>query len=724
MQSGGPHTTRTFCRICTGFCGLEVTTENGRITQIWPDKAHAYSWRDFCAKGAMANELRDHPDRITRPMRRVAEGRYVEATWDEAITDIAARLNVIRHAHGPHAIATYLGNPGAANSPNAMFQGMFMAGLKSLNTYAVGSVDQNSFHANANAMYGSEMAILIPDVDHARCFLFLGMNPAVSTMGWLDTVPDGWRRILKAQENGADLIVVDPRQTPTTRKADTHVLIRPGEDWALLLGILKVVFDEGWEHRPDCEAADGVPTIRAVAQAAPLETLSARSGVPVATIRDVARRFATAETAVCVARTGVSQNRNGTLGEWLSHVLNLVTGRIDRKGGRYYQPGVLKNTLKVLNQMTPVVTRRSRIGGHPMVAGSYPLAILPDEIETPGPDQVRALFINSGNPVVSGPDGKRLDAALAKLDLLVSIDFFQRESHRHAHWLIPGSHFLEREEFYALFGVLFERSYAQLAQAAIEPRDGIRPEWEFFRDLSVAMGVPFMGLRGMNTVIRASRWVARRTGNPRHAFNPRWFWAGMIKALGVVKWKDLVTRPEGFFYREHGYGHFRAALQTPTGRIQAAPEAFVAILRQRLAEPVPGDNAEFPLRLVNQRRDSMMNSWLVETVKHRRVYGDTVDVNPEDARARGIAEGQRVAVGSRTGRIEVKARVTDEVPPGIVSIDHGWGSRVFDPTGRTAPQVQGVNRNLLVAADEFDEIAGTPNLNGTPVQVAPVGESA
>ncbi|HKY92450.1 MAG TPA: molybdopterin-dependent oxidoreductase, partial [Nevskiaceae bacterium] len=313
MQSGGPHTTRTFCRICTGFCGLEVTTENGRITQIWPDKAHAYSWRDFCAKGAMANELRDHPDRITRPMRRVAEGRYVEATWDEAITDIAARLNVIRHAHGPHAIATYLGNPGAANSPNAMFQGMFMAGLKSLNTYAVGSVDQNSFHANANAMYGSEMAILIPDVDHARCFLFLGMNPAVSTMGWLDTVPDGWRRILKAQENGADLIVVDPRQTPTTRKADTHVLIRPGEDWALLLGILKVVFDEGWEHRPDCEAADGVPTIRAVAQAAPLETLSARSGVPVATIRDVARRFATAETAVCVARTGVSQNRNGTL---------------------------------------------------------------------------------------------------------------------------------------------------------------------------------------------------------------------------------------------------------------------------------------------------------------------------------------------------------------------------------------------------------------------------
>lgn len=719
MQTGGPRTTRTFCRLCTGFCGLEVTTENGRITQIWPDKAHPYSWRDFCAKGASANELRDHPQRITRPMRRVGEGRYVEATWDEAIADIAARLNAIRLAHGPHAIATYLGNPGASNSPNAMFQGMFMGGLGSHNTYAVGSVDQNSFHAVANAMYGSEMAILIPDVDHARCFLFLGMNPAVSTMGWLDTVPDGWRRILKAQEQGADLIVVDPRQTPTTRKANTHVLIRPGEDWALLLALIKVVFEQGWEHRADCEEASGVATIRAIAQGTSLETLSARCEVPVATIRDIARRFATAETAVCVARTGVSQNRNGTLGEWLSHVLNLVTGRIDRKGGRYYQPGVFKNTLKLLNQMTPVVTRPSRIGGHLQVGGSYPLAILPDEIETPGQDQVRALFINSGNPVISGPDGQRLDAALAKLELLVSIDFFQRESHRHAHWLIPGSHFLEREEFYALFGVLFERSYAQLARAAIEPRDGIREEWAFWRDLAVAMDIPFMGLRGMNTLIRASRWVARRSGDPHLAFNPRWIWAGMIKALGIVKWKDLVNKPEGFFYLEHGYGRLRAALQTPGGKIQAAPERFVSILRQRLAEPLPAPSPEFPLRLVNQRRDNMMNSWLVETVKQRRVYGDTVDVNPQDAQARGIVEGQAVQVGSRTGRIALKARVTDEVPPGIVSIDHGWGSRVFDPTGREAPTVQGVNRNLLVAADVFDEVAGTPNLNGTQVQVAP-----
>jgi formate dehydrogenase len=101
-------------------------------------------------------------------------------------------------------------------------------------------------------MYGSEMAILIPDVDHADCFLFLGMNPAVSKMVWLDIVADGWNRIIAAQARGADLIVVDPRETQTTRKANTHVRVKPGQDWALLLAIIKVVFEHSWQHQEDC----------------------------------------------------------------------------------------------------------------------------------------------------------------------------------------------------------------------------------------------------------------------------------------------------------------------------------------------------------------------------------------------------------------------------------------------------------------------------------------
>lgn len=711
-------TVKTFCRICLAFCGLDVTTDGTSVTNISPDQTHPYNSQDFCIKGRSANVLRDHPKRLTAPMKRVGD-RYVESTYDEAIQDIAARLNRIRAREGPNAIATYLGNPGAHNQPGTLAQGGFMKAIGSDNAYYVGSVDTNNLNVVCREMYGSEMAVLIPDVDHAKCFLFLGMNPAVSAMVWLDTVPNGWKRVLAAQEAGADLIVVDPRVTPTSRKADTHVMVRPGQDWALLLGIIKVVFENGWTHEKDCAGANGVAELQAITTAVPLTDLAEHCGVTPSQIEDVARRFATAETAVCVARTGISQNRNGTLGEWLSHVLNLITGRTDRKGGRFFNRGLFKDPLKTLNQLAPPVERRSRIGGHQAIAGAYPMGILADEILTPGDEQIRALIINSGNPVVSGPDGARLDQALEQLDLLVALDFFQRESHRHAHWLIPGTHFLEREEFYALFSGFFDTPFMQLGQAVVEPPAGVRSEWDFFLDLALAMKAPFLGIKGLNPIIRLSRGIARKTGNHRHAFNVRWLWAAIITFLTPLRWRDLVRHTQGIRYGERRYGDFRAALQTPDKKIQAAPPAFVVALRQRLAQPPQPVDDEFPFKLVNQRRRDMMNSWLVETVKRRRAYGEYIDVSPADAKALDLVDDQLVTVTSRTGSVQVKARVTDEVPSGVVSLDHGWGSRLFDPVGGGEPKVQGVRRNFLVASDDLDELSGMPNLNGTAVSLAP-----
>ena len=714
-------TTKTFCRICIAFCGIDVVKDGDKIVRILPDQTHPYNWRDYCAKGANAHLVRDHPKRLKTPMKRVGD-KYVPVSYEVAIKEIAQQLNAIREKHGANAIGTYIGNPGLSNSPNHFFQGGFSAAIGSTSQYTVGSVDQNSFHLVGQEMYGSELASLIPDVDHAKCFLFLGMNPAISNMAWMDTVPEGWKRVLAAKEQGADLIIVDPRQTPSTRKATTHVVIRPGEDWAFLLGIIKIVFENGWQHQQDCDEANGIDVLRNLAESASLDQLAARCNIPLAQIQDIARRFATAETAMCVAHTGVSQNRNGTLGEWLSQALNLITGRTDRKGGRYYQPGLFKNSMKVVNLLGPPVLRRSRVGNYRFVAGGYPLAILPDEILTPGEGQIRALIINSGNPVVSGPDGARLDGALKELELLIAVDMFQRESHRHAHWLIPGCHFLEREEFLALFGVLFETSFAQLGRPAIEPLNGIKPEWEFFRDLAVEMKAPFLGVRGLNTVIRVSRWVSRLTGNPFHAFNPRWIWAFLLWKFGVVSWKTVSKDPQGMIYRaQKTYGHFRPALQTKDGRIHAAPDEFVTVLKRRLAEPLPQINNVYPFRFVSQRRASMMNSWLVETATHLRAYGDVVDINPADAKTCKIADGQIVALTSSVNTIKAKARITDEVPAGILSMDHGWGSRLFDPQGGADPEVQGVMRNLLVPANEIDELAGAPNLTGVDVNIAAVG---
>ena len=159
------------------------------------------------------------------------------------------------------------------------------------------------------------MLMLVPDVDACRCFLMVGMNPAVSAMNWLENVPNGWRRVLAAQKAGADLIVVDPLRTPTAEKADTHIAIRPGGDWAFLLGLIKVIFDNGWDHKADCAQVTGIGHVRALAAEADLDDLSAKCDVPVEDIVDVAGRFALAPTAMCMTHTGVSQNRTGTIGE-------------------------------------------------------------------------------------------------------------------------------------------------------------------------------------------------------------------------------------------------------------------------------------------------------------------------------------------------------------------------------------------------------------------------
>jgi formate dehydrogenase len=377
-------------------------------------------------------------------MRRVGDS-YVEATWDEAIADIAARMNKLIEADGPDAIGLYYGNPTGFSASNVLFMMAWLDAVGTQNRYAVGSVDQNAVHVVADAMYGSIVMAPVSDVDNCDYFLLVGANPAVSAWNWLETVPGGWKRTLKRQRQGATIVVVDPLRTETADKADVHLAVRPGQDWALLLAMLKVILDNGLEHKQDCaELATGINELRRLVADADLDDLATRCDVPREQIETVAYDFANARRAMVVTRTGVSLHAAGTIGEWLGHVLNVITGRMDRPGGRRFEPGYV-DVLK-LSGLAKSPTHTSRIQKRELVAGAHALAELPDEITTPGRGQIRAMVINCGNPVVSGPDGAKLDRALAELDLLVAIDLVQRESHRHAHWLLPAVHWLERDD--------------------------------------------------------------------------------------------------------------------------------------------------------------------------------------------------------------------------------------------------------------------------------------
>jgi formate dehydrogenase len=697
-------------------CGLEITVEGNRIAKISADKQNPHSWHDFCAKGRTANQLVEHPRRIVAPMRRVGD-EYVEATWDEAIRDIADRMNALIEADGPDAIGAYYGNPSGHSSSNVMFMNAWMEAVGTRSRYAVGSVDQNALHVVAEAMYGSALMVPVSDVDDCDYFLLVGTNPAVSAWNWLETVPGGWRRALARQANGATIVVVDPLRTESAEKADAHLAVRPGQDWALLLAFVKVILDEGLEHREDCaDLATGVPELRRLVADADLDELAARCGIDRTRIEGVARDFAAARGAMVVTRTGISLHAAGTVGEWLGHVLNVITGRMDRPGGRRFEPGYF-DALR-LAELAKTKPHLSRVAGREMVAGAHALAELPDEITTPGPGQIRAMLINCGNPVVSGPNGAKLDDALARLELLVVVDLVQRESHRHAHWLLPAAHWLERNDLLAFTSNMHDEPYVQYGAKVVEPPADAREEWQLFVDLAIAMRRPLFGVKGLNGFVKATRRVAALTRRPALAFGPHWLdhlFVRMSRKFNGhrLTWRELIAHPHG----PREFGHFKAALRTDDKLVHAAPPEFIARARELLATPAPVAPEGYPFTLGNRRRRHSMNSWLNELPGlHPAGKGNEVLIHPDDAADLGVADGDRVRVFSPAGEIELRAELSGRLRRGYLVVDHGWGSRIFDPRGGAEPQSFGVNRNLLVG-DDIDPLSQTSALSSAFVGI-------
>jgi formate dehydrogenase len=693
----GPSTERvesTFCRICESRCGIDVRLTEGRITRIGPDKANPYSWQDFCSKGRSAAEVVYHPRRLRWPMRRV-EGGYQRATWAEATEDIAQRLSSIREEFGPDSIAAYLGNPVGFNASNGAWFASLVRALGTSNMFSVSSVDQNNLQRVCFEMYGRWLIPLVPDVDECDYFLLVGMNPAVSTFGWIHNVPNGWRRVLARQADGATVVIVDPNRTPSAEKADRHIAVWPGQDWALLLAILTVIVRSGQLRYPEKPTLAGTGELERLIQDVDLADLAGRCRVPLDVIESTAREFAGARTAMCVAHTGVSHNGEGVLAEWLSHVLNAVTGRLDTIGGRRFEAGYTPIT-GMFGTRPP---KPSRVRALPAIAGARSLAELADEILTPGDGQIRALICNSGNPVVSGPQGGRLERALDELDLVVVIDLVQRESHRHADWLLPAAHYLERDDLLTIYSSFEDQPFAQLATAVVPPPDDAREEWMFFRDLALALDLPMFG--------------------PATAsMTPRMMWQKLVDDGGKVSWSELEASPHGVLYGEKEYGRLAEAIATSDRSVHLAPEAFLERARTVLSTPAAAPSPQWPLLLSNQRNKSGMNSWLNETpTALQREKTNTVCLNPDDAERLGIADADVVRVSSRTAALECVAEISSAPRQGVAILGHGWGSRIFDPNDAHPPTVYGVNRNALVAAEDVDPLSGTPSFGVVEVAV-------
>ncbi len=729
------------CPLCEATCGLEISVRDGRVARIRGDVEDVFSHGFLCPKGSTLKQLHEDPDRLRSPMVRRGTA-LIEASWDEAFSEIDARLGAIVREHGPDSVGIYLGNPNVHGLAGAFWLRPLLRSFGTRNLFTASTVDQMPRHVSSGLMFGDPFAYVIPDIDRTDHLLMLGANPFESN-GSLATAPDWPGRMQAISRRGGRVVVVDPRRTRTAAAADEHIFIRPGTDAVLLCALVNVIAVDGLVRTG--EAGDHLRgldvALTAVAGFSP--ALAAEvTGIDASTIRRLAHELAAAERAVVYGRLGVHAVPDGTIGSWATDVLNIITGNLDRPGGAMWGESAHARPLAPSGGGRGFRIGRwaSRVSGLPEVTGELPVAALAEEIETPGAGQVRAMIVIGGNPVLSTPESERLDRALGGLDFMVSVDMYLNETSRHADVLLSVPSQLEKSHYDAAF---YDHAIRRVANWS--PRvfaSGGPSEADVLARLTlIARGKgPLADPNTLHEEILVGI-LASASGDEHSNVTGRDVQELRAMVTGDATEDRIVdalvrTGPfgDGFgadpagvtlaVLQKHPHGidfgplrsRLPAILRTPDARIDLAPELIVdavPALLQR-ARVAAGDG----LVLIGRRHVRSNNSWMHNIdVLVRGKERCSLQINPADAHRRGLRDGDLATVRSRVGSLTVAVEVTDDVMPGVVCLPHGWGHSADGARPSVAMRHPGVNTNVLTDGSVLDHLCGNATLNAIPVNV-------
>jgi anaerobic selenocysteine-containing dehydrogenase len=729
------------CPLCEATCGLalEVDAAAHTVTKVRGDADDVFSHGFLCPKGVSIKELHDDPDRVRTPLIKQADGTFAPASWDAAFALIAQRLPAVAEAGGRDAVAAYIGNPSAHSLAFLLYGKVLLKALGTKNLFSASTVDQFPKQAASAMLFGTGTTIAIPDVDRTDYLLCLGANPLASN-GSLMTAPDLRGRLRAMRKRGGRLVVVDPRRSRTAQEADEHLAIRPGTDALLLMALLQVVFSEGLDALGAAAGrVAGYEEVRALCSDFPPEAVAAATGLDADAIRRTARDFAAAPSAVAYGRIGTTTQAFGTTTSWLIDVLNVVTGNLDRPGGAMFPlPSAgLANTKGEPGRGRGARFGRwaSRVRGLDEVFGELPVAVLAEEIQTPGAGQVRALITVAGNPLLSTPNSDRLAAAIDELDFMVSIDIYVNETTRHADVILPSPSPLEKAHFDLVFQGFAVRNYANWSPPVLARPAGLPDEWEtVLRLVGVATGQGPNADVGAIDAFVARAAVERETADAYSPFAGRdadEVLAELAPRVGPPRLVDLMLRTGPYALtladleaRPHGIDlgplapRLPEVLRTPSGRIELAPAAVVADVG-RLHDALAAPPAE--LVLIGRRHLRSNNSWMHNLgMLVRGPEQCTLQVHPDDAARLGLSDGGRATIRSRVGAVDAPVEVTADIRPGVVSLPHGWGHDLDGTDLSVARAHAGTNSNVLTDEDVVEPLTGTAVLNGIPVAVTPV----
>jgi anaerobic selenocysteine-containing dehydrogenase len=724
------------CILCECNCGIEILVgDGGRFEKIRGDKQHPASHGYTCNK-ALRLDLYQHgrTGRLTKPLRRRADGEFEEIGWDTAISEIADRLGSIRDTHGGETIFYYGGGGqgnhlGGAYSPATLHA--FGARYRSS---ALAQEKTGEFWVSARMLGHMTRA----DFEHCEVALFVGKNPYQS-----HGFPRA-RSVLKeiAKDPRRSMIVIDPVRTETAELADFHLQVRPGTDLYLLTALAAVLVQDGLLAQDWlAEHTDGLDAVTAVLRDVPVGEYCAVAGIAEERVRATAHRIAAAESVAVFEDLGVQMNRDSTLVSYVEKLVWLLTGNFGKLGAQY-----VPSSLVPLGRDRGHATGegpRSPVAGAPIISGLVPCNVIADEILTDHPARYRAMLVESANPAHSLADSARMREALRALELVVVIDVAMTETARLADYVLPAPTQFEKFEA-TFFNFDFPRNIFHLRHPVLPAPDGVLPEPEIHARLVEAAGAlteddyaplraaaargraefaqAFLGVLADPAKRRLAPVLLYRTLGPtlpHDAAAAAVLWAAAHECarknpagVGKAGYGDGLMAGERLFDAivdgAHGveitHDDHDVSWQRLRGdRINLElPEllAAVAALRER---PAPAPDPAWPFVLsAGERRAFTANTIMRDPGWRRRDQDGRLRMSVTDATRLGVAAGDRIRLTTRRGSTEVAVDPTDAMLPGHISLPNGFGLSVAGQADAgTAP-------NELTAAEDRDEWAGTP----------------
>ncbi len=642
----GAEVIRSFCYTCPWNCPTEVFVRDGKIVYHKgnPDSPNDIGTR--CAKGMASSYVVEDPDRLKYPMKRTGpkgSGEFERISWDEAFTIIADKLTEIKQEYGPEAVVWT-----CHHDPNTVFARHLLGDLYGTpNCYTHTSGCEQDRRLACLTVFGHVFPM--HDFAHSKYVILWGMNMLGANQGLFES-----RALLQAKKDGCKLIVVDPVFTETAAKADEWIPIKPGGDGAMALAMCRVIIDEGLIDKPFiAKYCDGFEGFRdhLHEQGYTAEWAEEICGIPAETITRLAREFATAKPAMSAQFKGAGYYTNGADAGRAIYILNAITGQVDQPGNLH-----LKDWAPLAAPVRIPDEAKAKPGKDPLhVAMGYPLAPdlpnarLPEAVLEGDPYPVRAIFVQSTNPVMSDPDRNKVQEMFRGLDFGVAIEIYMSETAIECDLVLPETSFHEQAE---IRQGLWLGPEAILCQPVV-PRVGeSKPLYEIVKGIAEKMG-----------------WG-------EHFPYEKWEdWGELCMEDMPITLDEL--KQEGIWTAPIRYGHLDDGLATASGKIEIRSQQFedaggsaYPVYTERSVIP----DADYPLQLTHSKLSMHCNIVTQNNPYLMEIVGENwAEINPIDAAKYGIEDDTEVIIESPKDNITIKVKVLEGIVPGSICVRHGHG---------------------------------------------------